>query len=421
MAQALPMTPPAPLEIDPVDWEAPLFPSVPWSEEIEVEFLAEHGYALQPRVDALFEGDAAQARRVRRDFWATVSRLYAANFAGQAAQVCEALGVELSGHFLAEETILQHMVLHGDLLRALRHLHRPGVDLLTCNLDLFPNQIITHKTAQSAAFLSGRRRVMSETSDYFERYLGDCQGAPVGDILCAVALQYLLGVRDFCVYFEWRAMLPGEFGQVCEFLGRLLEIGGEAAYAPEVGVYFPIEYVWEHYTPVCPVDSGLASAPIFGTQVDLQSEPLAAISQVTTETCRRLFYDNVQYVLCERQDLGRLAARGIATILYYGPGDPDKGLLELCREAGLRCVPVREYEGKQECGAVLAVNGSVVYGTYEHFIFAVNYGATTADLTLARPLAAVFPYASTQRQAAAERVTIPPHQCVFLLHEMSAR
>ncbi len=403
MAFALPLVERDPfVELDPVNWELPIFPSVPWSAELELEFLNEHRYALRPHVDALFSGSTEAARQVRRDFWETVSRVYAANFAAQAAQVCDALGMELSGHFLAEETIAQHVALHGDLLRALQHLHRPGLDLLTCNRERFPNHIITHKVAQPAAFLASHRRVMSETSDYSERYEGERKGAPLRDILCTIAMQYLLGVRDFCIYFDWRAMPADEYQAVCEFIRRLLEVGGEARYQPEAGLYFPIEQVWEHYTPVCPLNT------------DLRSPELAQIDALTTETCKRLFLENVQYVLCERHDIARLAARGIRTLLYYGPGQPDSALRTLCDEVGVQCRLLGEWEGDQGRERSIVSAEAVAYATYEGFVFAVNCGPSPSEIALSSPMEAAFPHVSTERTGPFEHLSLGAYQCAFL-------
>jgi len=415
MAFALPMVERDPfLELDPVNWELPLFPSVPWSAELELEFLSDHRYALRPHVDALFSGSTEAARKVRRDFWETVSRVYAANFAAQAEQVCDALGMELSGHFLAEETIAQHVALHGDLLRALQHLHRPGLDLLTCNLELFPNHIITHKVAQSAAFLASRCRVMSETSDYKERYGGERKGAPLRDILCTIALQYLLGVCDFCIYFDWRAMPADEYQAVCGFIRRLLALGREARYQPEAGLYFPIEQIWEHYTPVCPLDTDLGAAPISGTPVDLRSPELVQIDALTTETCKRLFDENVQYVLCERHDIARLADRGIRTLLYYGPGEPDAELQTLCDELGVQCRLLGEWEGDQGRRRPIVSGDAVVYATYEGFVFAVNCGSSPSEITLSSPMKVAFPHVSTERTGPSEHLNLGAYQCAFL-------
>lgn len=120
----------APVQEDPVNTEMPLFPSVPWCSELGIEFLNDHGYALEGHVPSLFAGQGEHERKVRKDFWSSVSRIYSSVFSEQSADICRSLGIDYSGHLLGEETILQQGVLHGDLIHVLKHFHRPGIDLL---------------------------------------------------------------------------------------------------------------------------------------------------------------------------------------------------------------------------------------------------------------------------------------------------
>ena len=404
----------ASVQEDPVNMEMPQFPSVPWCAELEAEFLNEHGYVLERHIPALFTGQGKQERKIRGDFWNTVSRLYASIFSEQAADICAALGIDYSGHLLAEETILQQVVLHGDLIQVLKHFHRPGIDLLTCRIDLFDNHLLAHKTALSASFFGFRKGVLSETSDYFECWTGDKTGASVKDIKCILALQYLLGVRDFCFLFLIHKFTPEEYRGICDFTSRMLEIGKGREYQPEVALYYPIEYVWERYVPVCPVED-LYAAGIYGKRINLQSEELDKICWLTTKTVKRLFYANVQYVLCERGDIGHLPDRGIKTILYYGPGKPEPELLNLCSEVGIECLELDDFEKSYRKKIRWQAGKNVVYATYKEFIFAVNTGRDSSFISFPGTAEAVFPMEGLERKKVCDKISLEPFECVYLI------
>lgn len=408
-----------PVQEDPVDTKMPQFPSVPWCSEMEIEFFNEHGYALQEHIPALFAGQEEHARKVRRDFWCTVSRLYASAFPEQSSDICAALGFDYTGHLLAEETILQQMVLHGDALHVLKQFHRPGIDLLTCRLDLFDNHLLTHKTALSASFFGSRKGVMSETSDYFECWSGDgAGGAPVSDIKCILALQYLLGVRDFCFMFLVPRFAPEDYREICAFTNRMLVIGKDRNYSPEIALYYPIEYVWERYTPFVSADNKLLDelccAGIYGKRVNLQSEELDAICRLTTETVQQFFHSNVQYVLCERRDIARLPDRGIKTLVYYGPDNPDQDLIRICREAGVSIITKSDFGKEHQKQTPYRTGSNIVYATYGGFVFAINRGRETSFISFPGQAEAVFPMKGLERHNVCGKIDIEPFECVFL-------
>lgn len=398
---------------DAVDTNLPLFPSVPWCETMEVEFLSDHGYALGEQVPALFTGQGRRERKVRRDFRRTVSRLYRSSHAAQMADVCAAFGVDCSGHFLGEDSILQQAILHADLIQSLKQFHRPGLDLLTCRLDLFDNHILAHKSALSASVFGSGKGVMSETSDYFECYGSELRELPVEEIQCVLALQYLLGVRDFVSLFEIQRLGSDRFRAILDFAGLLVESGQGRSYQPEAALYYPIELVWERYLPTCPTGD-VFSAGIFGHTVDVKSRELESLCKATTEACRQLFYANVQYLLCERDDIARLGHHGIRELVYHSPIRPPADLVRLCRDVGItltdldHCVALPQRTQRCLAGA------NVLYATFDGFVFAVNRGPHTSSITAPGCVEAMRPLAGRERSAARGPIELAPYECVFL-------
>ena len=400
-------------EQDPVDMSLPIYPSVPWSHELEDRFLDEHGYALERHVPSLFGAFGEDDRRIRRDFWATVSRLYVSAYSRQASDVCAALGVDTSGHLLGEDTILQQVILHADLIQALKAFHRPGLDLLSCRLEGFPNLVLAHKTALSASFFGTGKGVMSETSDYFESWSVDNKVLlPLDDIKCILALQYLLGVRDFCFLFKLDRFPHEVYRDICTFTARLVELGDGCTYRPECGLYYPIEKLWEEYVPTYPCGD-VCCAGTFGRTVGEGSPELQALDRLTTETANRLFYSNFQYVLCERPDVGHLPERGIKTLAYYGPKHPEPDLKDLCDDIGISLVMLEEFERTRPQGNGIQTGPQVVFTTYDRFVFAVNTGRDNASITTPWQAKAIFPLTGKACHDVKGPTPLPPLACVF--------
>ena len=414
MAQAFDNTPMLTSLIeDSVNPDLPLFASVPWCDEMEAKFLDDHGYALAEHVPDLFSGTGDRTRKVRRDFWRSAARLYEAAYGQQMAEACAALGVDCAGHFLGEDSLLQQVVLHVDLIQNLKHFHRPGLDLLSGSVTRFANHILTHKTASSASFFGGRGPVMSETSDFIESLGSKEQTLSTAEIQCVLALQYLMGVRDFVLLFQLSRLTPEAYGAINELVALLVETGGDRGFLPEAALYFPIDLAWERYCPVCPL-SDLGGAGIEGRVLDVDSEELKNLCRLTTETIKRLFYSNVQYVLCERPDIGLLADRRIKELVYYGPDRPDAELASLCREARVDLVELGDYEAAHRGNGDCRAGSKVVYATYDGFVFAVNYGTEPSSMAVAGAAEAVFPMEGPERTSVSGPVVLAPYQCVFL-------
>jgi hypothetical protein len=101
----------------------------------------------------------------------------------------------------------------------------------------------------SAAVLHGRRRVMSETSDFAEK-MGQRGPAALDAMLAAAAWQAAWGVTDFRLYYQPTERKADEYREYCEFVGRLNAVMKPAQPVPEVLLYYPIYDLWAEYRPV---------------------------------------------------------------------------------------------------------------------------------------------------------------------------
>jgi len=131
---------------------------VPWTPRLPAEFQRRRGYDLMERLPELFSGHPGFIK-TRHDFWRTVTELFAEAYCKQLGQWCAESNLELTGHMLWEQEFDREIPLGGAAMPSLEHMQRPGIDILTEQIQ----ETLTCKQASSIAHQMGRRRTLSET------------------------------------------------------------------------------------------------------------------------------------------------------------------------------------------------------------------------------------------------------------------
>lgn len=231
--------------------------AVPWTEALPGRFEREHGYALAPYLHALFEGDGEAERTVRVQFYRTVANLLADSYFRQLADWCGARGIRFSGHALLEESMVYHAAYYGSLMRVLREMPFPGVDMLTTRPQRYVDDpfgyLLAPKFVSSAARAIGRRDVMAEICPvHFDpsgafTYDGD---ASLSDMTGTANLLYMGGVTHINSYYGALDMEAERYRRYCAHVGRLGVMLEGAAHLPDVGVYYGIETYQADYKPI---------------------------------------------------------------------------------------------------------------------------------------------------------------------------
>ncbi len=235
---------------DPIDPAAKLLPRVPWCYDMPERYQERFGEDLLAQRRSLFAGNTQEDRRVRCQFWSLVADLIAERYFGALGTWCQSHGVASSGHGLWEEAILHHVPLEGNGLKCLRKMQIPGLDLLTSDpTAVMHSGWLTAGMPASAARLAGRRRVMTEVSDFAQKMGGK---GPVGlaEMQATAAWQAAWDVTEFTLYYSPNDRTADEYRQYGDFVGRLNAILKPAAPAPEVLLYYPIYDLWAEYLPV---------------------------------------------------------------------------------------------------------------------------------------------------------------------------
>ena len=219
------------------------YPVIPWTDGLDRRFEREYGYDIVPCLPKIFFETCEEYRKTRRDLWSLISRMVQESFFKQIADWCEENGTRFTGHLYGEETLSMQVGLEGDLFGALRYMQLPGVDRLYCTN---PQDLIPEKTASSVAHLLGRERVMSESSEHFERTLWN-KPVDVTDMINSCTYQYALGLNVIASYFPLGVVSPEDRARFQMYMGRLaVALAGGKHVAP-VLVHHPIGGAWERY------------------------------------------------------------------------------------------------------------------------------------------------------------------------------
>ncbi|MFD2331711.1 hypothetical protein ACFSR7_20845 [Cohnella sp. GCM10020058] len=230
---------------------------VPWTEALPSLFEQEHGYALAPWLHALFDGDGEAERTVRVQFYRTVASLLADSYFRQLADWCGTRGIRFSGHALLEESMVYHTAYYGSLMRVLREMPFPGVDMLTTRPRRYVDDpfgyLLAPKFVSSAARAARRRDVMAEICPvHFDpsgafTYDGE---ASLRDMTGTANLLYMGGVTHINSYYGALDMEEERYRRYCAHVGRLGVMLEGAAHLPDVGFYYGIETYQADYKPI---------------------------------------------------------------------------------------------------------------------------------------------------------------------------
>ena len=221
--------------------------SVSFSPVVVKKFKVMHGYDLLPAIPSLFD-TIGNFRKIRYDYYQTISRCFEESFAGQIGSYCQSKNAIFTGHFNGEETFNTTMVNSGNQMINYRHMQMPGMD----QLGLSYRTLNTPKSVSSVANQYGISRRLSEAYGIsgqnmnFEdrKWLMDWHTINgINFIVPHLALYSMKGER--------KRDYPPNFGPAQpywssnklfeDYTARLCYAGTVGKYAPEIVVIHPLE------------------------------------------------------------------------------------------------------------------------------------------------------------------------------------
>lgn len=297
-------------EADPLDWNKKQLPAVPWRADLEERYRETYGEELRPDFASLFQGDSANDRRVRRNFWSLVARLNADSYFGVIRRFCQSdpNGPAASGHTLCEESPILSVPLDGNKLSVLKEFQIPGQDLLNSDpAAQFGNHWMTSAFPASAASFIGARKVMTEISDHIQRHADPPRIATLEEMRTTAALMASWGVTEFTLYYavsggkEFPYRNEETHREYCGFVGRLNAVLRDAEPVRPLLLYYPIELLQEEYLPM---------AGTFRSDAESLRMRDAARSLLTIGSA--LCSAQIPFLLVDGETVGELAANTVS-------------------------------------------------------------------------------------------------------------
>lgn len=224
----------------------------PWTESLPAYFQQRYGYDLLAHLpEVFFDVDGKAMTPARLHYHDCVLTRFTEAFARQIGDWCSEHGVQLTGHFLAEETLSSQTATVGACMRLYEPMHIPGIDILTAQT----RHIATAKQCTSVARQCGRRWRITETygaSGYDftfagNKAVGDWQVAMGLNLRCQHLTYYTLegeAKRDYPGTFSDHAPWWRHYPVVEDYFARLHVVMSQGEEVRDLLVIHPIESMW---------------------------------------------------------------------------------------------------------------------------------------------------------------------------------
>lgn len=229
---------------------------LPWTNDLPETYRDACGLDLLEHIPEMIwqlpDGGISRARYFYHDH---IAERFAAAFADNCGNWCEANHLMLTGHMMEEPTLESQSAMLGDAMRSYRSFQLPGIDMLCDSIEF-----TTAKQAQSACHQYGREGVLSElygvTNWDFDfrghKFQGDWQAA----LGVTVRVQHLSWVsmageakRDYPASINYQSPWYKEYPYVEDHFARLNTVLTRGTPAVRVGVIHPVESYWLHMGP----------------------------------------------------------------------------------------------------------------------------------------------------------------------------
>lgn len=283
---------------------------IPYSDKMFGEFSARKGYDLRPLLPLLFESTDERYKKLRVDFYSFIGERVAENYSGQISAWLHGQGAELSGHYLAEENIYQHVTEYGDYVRVVRSADYPGMDILqTLPTDFFWN---APKYLSMISRKKGTDGFMVEFCPFYKREIFDANAFE--NFMACASILYMYGARVINTYFmprlkDYNAEVFPDFGwglpreeslRLNAYVRRIYACLGGSRPACRTVMYYNLEDVMAKAVPHISGDYFMSS---YYSQTD----------NSLTEYARVLLANGVNYEFADREDLvgGKVSPRAI--------------------------------------------------------------------------------------------------------------
>jgi alpha-L-rhamnosidase len=237
-------------------------PILPWTKDMFGRFKRRNGYDLRSRLVHLFFDLGPEAKKVRHDFYRTLTEFYSLAYYAQIRDWCRERGVVFTAHLLYEEWLRGMIRVEGNLFEHYRNMDIVAVDHLypVIGTREAPEQHVALKVASSAAHQVGSERLICESFGGIfmdatmqrMKWIADWEFVLGVNVLNPHGFHYTLeGARKrdwppsmFYQYPWWRY-----YGAFSEYMSRLSEMLTGGRHVAKVAIVWPIDSMFATYLP----------------------------------------------------------------------------------------------------------------------------------------------------------------------------
>jgi hypothetical protein len=227
----------------------------PWTGELPAFFQRLNGYDLLSRLPELAFYTPAGAK-LRHDFYLAATRRFREAWSVPSFQRCGRLGLQWTGHFLAEDSLPSQISVIGAAMPHYEFMQVPGIDHLGRNID----DALTLKQCASVAHQFGRNRVLCEIfgvsghSMTFEdqKWIADFHFALGITFLCQHLVLYTMTgdrKRDYPPTFSYHQPYWPDYRRINDYFGRAAYLTQQGDFGGDILVLHPIASAWTDYIP----------------------------------------------------------------------------------------------------------------------------------------------------------------------------
>ncbi len=178
------------------DYETFSYALLPYEKTLLNKFSAKYGYDLRPYLPLLFEDSDEKCRKTRVDFYELIGEVVSSSYVGQINEFCKAHGTCISGHYLAEEHVAEHVLDYGNYVSVLMKTGYPGMDILKCLPYDF--EFTAPKFLEMIARKKGTEGFMVEFCPFFEKTAFDLNAFE--NTVGCLSILYMYGARRINTY-----------------------------------------------------------------------------------------------------------------------------------------------------------------------------------------------------------------------------
>lgn len=215
--------------------DIPVYPFVPWQDDVPSLFKERYGYELSSvLVDIFFETE--NTKKARCDFYTLLSDMSLDAFPKQMQENLSKVGVSLSGHYYGEEAFDVQAFYYGDILEHLSAMEMPGCDNLKSEADAlrFCNAC---KLASSAAHIVNKDRVMIEASNMTDKD----QNITPKVAKAAIDMMFIHGVNLITSYYGENLFDKDGMCDFTKHISNMTSLFDGGRYEIDTFLYYPFE------------------------------------------------------------------------------------------------------------------------------------------------------------------------------------